>query len=126
RVLCRPNGRSSLVVIPPPYDQWRSILTRNYGHDLYDLDLPPDGKTLTASMIDVTGRTQLVKADVDALMHGSSKVDVLHEFENNIPSNFVFSPDGRFLYGTSYYTGVSNVFRYDLQSKKMEAISNVE
>src|SRR5438876_3215366 len=120
------NGRSILVVIPKPYDKWKTILTLDYGHDIYDIDLSPDGKTLSASMIDVTGRVQLVKADIDALLHGNSKVDVLHEFENNIPSNFVFSPDGRYLYGTSYYTGVSNVFRYDLQNKKMEAVSNVE
>ena len=120
------NGHSTIVVIPPPYDKWRAILTLDYGRDIYDLDLSPDGKTLIASMIDVTGRTQLVKADVDALLHGSTKVDVLHEFENNTPSNFVFSPNGRYLYGTSYYTGVSNVFRYDMQTKTMEAISNAE
>ncbi len=120
------NGRSTLVVIPPPYDHWRSILTLDYGRDIYDLDLSPDGKTLSASMIEVTGDTQLVKADVDALLKGSSKVEILHEFENNIPSNFVFSPDGRYLYGTSYYTGVSNVFRYDLQKKTTEAVTNVE
>ena len=120
------NGRSTLVMIPSPYDHWKSLMTIEYGRDIFDLDLSPDGKTLSASMIDVTGRQQFVKADVDALMHGQSKLDVLHEFENNSPSNFVFSPDGRYLYGTSYYTGVSNVFRYDLQTKKMEAVSNVE
>ncbi|HEY8131676.1 MAG TPA: hypothetical protein VII12_07265 [Thermoanaerobaculia bacterium] len=120
------NGRSTLVVIPPPYDKWRSLLTLDYGRDIFDLDISPDGKTLSAAMIDVTGAQQLVKADVDALLHGKSSVDILHEFENNSPSNFVFSPDGRYLYGTSYYTGVSNVWRYDLQKKKMEAMTNVE
>ena len=34
-----------------------------------------------------------------------------------IPSNFVFSPDGRYLYGSSYYTGVSNIFRYELATR---------
>ena len=29
-------------------------------------------------------------------------------------TGFVFSADGRYLYGSSYYTGVSNIFRYDL------------
>ena len=120
------NGRSTLVVIPPPYDKWRSLLTLDYGRDIFDLDISPDGKTLSAAMIDVTGAQQLVKADVDALLHGKSNVDILHEFENNSPSNFVFSPDGRYLYGTSYYTGVSNVFRYDLQKKTMDAVTNVE
>ena len=115
------NGRSTLVEIPPPYDHWRSVLTLDYGRDIFDLDISPDGKTLSASMIDVTGREQLVTIGL-----ADRHVAILHEFENNSPLNFVFSPDGRYLFGTSYFTGVSNVFRYDLQTKKMEAVSNVE
>lgn len=120
------NGISSLVRIPKPYTGWNTILTLDYGRDIFDLDISPDGKTLSASMIDVTGRQQLVKLDVDALLKGDSKFEVLHEFENNGPENFVFSGDGRYLYGTSYYSGVSNVFRYDRQQKKMEAITNAD
>jgi len=115
------NGHSILIAIPPPYNHWRPILTLEYGRDIFDLDISPDGKTLSASMIDVTGREQLVALNLD-----DKKLSILHEFENNSPLNFVFSPDGRYLYGTSYFTGVSNVFRYDMQTKKMEAVSNVE
>ena len=43
---------------------------------------------------------------------------VEQEFAGFIPSNFVFSPDGRFLYGSSFYTGVSNVFRYELAHRR--------
>ena len=43
-----------------------------------------------------------------------------------MPNGFVFSPDGRYLYGSSYYTGVSNIFRYDLEAKKVDAVSNTE
>ena len=120
------NGFSTLVRIPPPYDKWQTLLTLDYGRDIYDLDVSPDGKTISASMIDITGTTKLVKMEIANLLRHDSHVEVLHEFENNIPSNFVFSRDGRYLYGTSYQTGVSNVFRYDLQQKKMEAITNVE
>ena len=35
-----------------------------------------------------------------------------------MPNGFVFSPDGRYLYGSSYYTGVSNIFRYDLAGEE--------
>ena len=43
-----------------------------------------------------------------------------------MPDSFVFSPDGKFLYGSSYYTGASNIFRYELATKKIEAVSNAE
>src|SRR5205807_644453 len=46
------NGHSILVTIPPPYDRWRPVLTLDYGRDIFDLDISPDGKTLSASMID--------------------------------------------------------------------------
>jgi len=120
------NGLSSLIRIPKPYSGWNVILTLEYGRDIFDLDISPDGKMLSGSVIDVTARQQLVKLDIARLLAGDSKLDVLHEFENNSPANFVFSRDGRYLYGTSYYTGVSNVFRYDLEARKMEAVSNAE
>ena len=46
--------------------------------------------------------------------------------EAAVPNNFVFSPDGRFLYGSSYYTGVSNIFRYEIATRKVEAVTNAE
>ncbi|MEO6258754.1 MAG: hypothetical protein ABIP63_00315, partial [Thermoanaerobaculia bacterium] len=120
------NGLSTIVRIPAPYAKWESLFTLEYGRDVYDLDISPDGKTLSGSMIDVTGSQKLVRFDTAQLLQHQARPDVLHEFVNNSPDNFVFSPDGRYLYGTSYYTGVSNVFRYDLQARKMEALTNVE
>jgi len=120
------NGYTSIVRIPSPYKEWKTVLTLDYGRDLFDLDISPDGTTLSGSMIDVSARQQLVSLEIADLLEGRSRYDMLHEFENNSPANFVFSPDGRYLYGTSYYTGVSNVFRYDRERKAMEAMTNSE
>ncbi len=120
------NGYSSIVRIPPPYTEWQTLLTLEYGRDLFDIDIAPDGSKLTGSIIDVGGRQQLVAMDVAKLLEGNGAYEVLHEFEDNSPENFAFSPDGRYLYGTSYFTGVSNVFRYDFETKAMDAVSNVE
>ena len=43
-----------------------------------------------------------------------------------MPSGFVFTRDGKALVGSSYYTGVSNIFRYDLETKEVSALSNAE
>jgi len=120
------NGKSSLVRIPPPYQSVYEIQTLEYGKDIFDLDISPDGLWLVASSIDVSGRQRLVRLSIPKLMAGSQEAEMLYEFENNAPENFVYSPDGRYLYGTSYYTGVSNVFRFDFQTRKMEALSNGE
>src|SRR5262249_50794781 len=42
------------------------------------------------------------------------------------PEGFVFSRDGRYLYGSSYYTGVSNIFRYEVANGQTRAVSNAE
>jgi hypothetical protein len=40
------------------------------------------------------------------------------------PESFVFSPDGRYLYGSAFYTGVSNIYRMELATQKFDAVSN--
>ncbi|MBW3670664.1 MAG: hypothetical protein KY432_03225, partial [Acidobacteria bacterium] len=120
------NGRSSIVRIEPPYDSWQTLITLDYGRDVFDLDISPDGQTLSCSMIEIGGRQQLVSMKTADLLEGGSSYQILHEFPGNSPQNFVFSPDGRYLYGTSYYTGVSNVFRYDFETQEIEALTNAE
>jgi len=123
------NGLSTLVRISPPYTEWENItdvLTLPYGKDLFDIDISPDGQYLTGARIEVSGRRKLIRMKIDELLAGRVNLEVLHEFPGNSPSNFVFSPDGRYLFGTSYYTGVSNIFRFDLKTRKMEAVTNAE
>ncbi len=122
----RTDGLSSIVRFTPPYNDWTELLRAEYGHDLFDLDLSPDGQYLTAAQADVSGRQKLVRFRIRDLLDGKGQAETLHDFEFSSPANFVFSPDGRYLYGTSYYTGVSNVFRYDFELRKMEVLSNAE
>lgn len=121
------NGLSTLVRVVPPYDSWKHvsvIMTLPYGKDIFDLDVSPDGTSLTAATIEVSGRQRLIRMSIKDLEAGKTNYEVLYEFAGNSPANFVFSPDGRFLFGTSYYTGVSNIFRYDFATKKMDTITN--
>ena len=48
------------------------------------------------------------------------------DFSPAVPEGFVFSQDGRYLYGSSFYTGVSNIFRYEIENGELEALSNAE
>ncbi len=121
------RGLSRIVRIPAPYKEIQELVALEYGRDLFDIDISPDGRSLIGSYSDVTGRQTLVRMDVDRLMKGNSLFDVLVEFPNNTsPETFVFSPDGSYLLGTSYYTGVSNVFRYDVASRTQTVLTNAE
>jgi hypothetical protein len=120
------DGVSSVVRFPPPYTSWQTLATFPYGKDVFSLDISPDGASLTATAVDVTGRQRLVSMSTAKLRVGDASTEVLHEFSNNAAESFVFSPDGRYLYGSSYFTGVSNIWRYDVAAKTMTPVTNAE
>lgn len=120
------NGISSLVRIPPPYTDYTRVYSLPYGQDAYDLDISPDGALLSASWAEISGRQTLRLMKLEALAVGDTSTSVLFDFGSSIPTGFVFAPVGRHLYGSSYYTGVSNLFRYDLATDSMDVVSNVE
>jgi hypothetical protein len=120
------NGLSTLVRVVAPYDDWDQIVTLPFGTDLHDLDLSPDGAWLSASLSEISGRQSLVLMSTDSLLAHRQSQRELYDFGLSIPESFVFSPDGRYLYGSSYYTGVSNLFRYDLTLDSMAAVTNAE
>ncbi|OQB59033.1 MAG: hypothetical protein BWX98_00220 [Candidatus Aminicenantes bacterium ADurb.Bin147] len=119
-------GLSSLIKVDPPYADWTALYGFDYFADVYDLDLSPDGLFLTAASADVSGDQRLVRVRTADVLQGRWEPETLFDFGKDAPASFRFSPDGRFLYGSSYYTGVSNIFRYDLERKTLDALSNCE
>ncbi len=120
------NGIATLVEIPPPYDEWRRIHSWPYGEVPYDLDLSPDGRLLSASIGGIDGHHTLRVMDVAKLREGDTTAVAEVAFGPVIPGGFVFSPDGRFLFGSSAYTGVSNIYRLELATDQLEAVSNTD
>ncbi len=120
------NGIATLVQIPYPYTAWKQVRSWPYGEVPYDLDVSPDGKLLSASIGGIDGLHAVHVMKTEDLLAGQVEPVASFDFGNFTPSNFTFSADGRFLYGSSYYTGVSNIFRYELATGKKEALSNTE
>lgn len=120
-------GLSTIVRIEPPYRDWTALCGFDYFNDVYDMDISPDGATVTAAVAEVSGAQRLVRMKAEDLIKGGQPVmETLYEFGTDSPADFRFSPDGRYLYGSSYYTGASNIFRYDFAKRAMEVLSNAE
>jgi len=120
------NGLATLVRMKPPFTGWQGVMTWPYGTVPYDIDLSPDGRRLSASFGEISGRQDVRVLDTAALLEGDATPVARFDFGTATPNGFVFSPDGRYLYGSSYYTGVSNIFRYELATGELEAVSNTE
>jgi len=120
------NGISTIVRIPYPYTEWNQVYSFPYGKDIYDIDISSDGKYISGALAEISGRQTLILIKIENLSPDNINYRSLFDFDHSVPANFVFSENNRYLYGSSYYTGVSNIFRYDIKIDSMDALSNCE
>ncbi len=119
------NGFSTLVRIPPPYAGFNQVHTFDYNQNPFDLDISPDGTKLSAS-VGLSDGSQYVRVwSIDELMAGTEPKAIAElKLAPSTPESFVFAPDGKSLYGSAYYTGVSNIYRFDLDTQEAVPVSN--
>jgi hypothetical protein len=124
------GGFVVMVRIPYPYRNWQSLYVFPSREQAFDLDLSPDGKLAAVS---VTGPgpkpesppvTQVRVIPTDSLLKGDAAPVKAFTMGAAVPEGFVFSSDGRHLFGSSFYTGVSNIYRYEISSGTLAAVSN--
>jgi len=126
------NGYAILVRIPFPYTEWQSVHVFPYGEVAFDLDVSADGTLVSTSLAGLDSSragAQVMQVRVmktDALLAGDATPLRTLEFGSSVPEGFVFSRDSKYLFGSSYYTGVSNIYRYEIASGEIEAVSNAE
>ena len=120
------NGYVSLVRIPYPYQEWNLVYDWPYGQVASEMDISADGKLLSASIGEIDGGQYLRIFRTADLQQGKAAPIAEFDFSPAVPEGFVFSPDSSFVYGSSYYTGVSNIFRFEIETGELEAVSNAE
>jgi len=120
------NGYAILVKIPEPYDKVIPMYTAPFGKVIFDLDISHKGDKLSASLSGVKGEQSLILFDLNKLEQGNPAFETVYEQPENTLTQFRFSHDDRYLIGTSYYTGVSNIWRIRLDDRKFELLSNTE
>lgn len=120
------NGLSALVRIPPPYDKWTLVYASEFSRDFFDLAFSPDGATLAMTVGEVGGRQTLKAFRTADLLAGAFKEILAYQPGQAQPEGAAFSRDGKYLYFSSYYTGVSNIFRLEIATNALEAVSNAE
>jgi len=120
------QGIATLVRVPYPYNEWFRLHTFPYGQVATDLDISPDGRLLSASVGDSNGDQYLRVWELSKVLAGNMTHLSEFRFGQSLPESFVFSHDGRYLYGSAYYTGVSNIYRYEVATGEVEAVSNAE
>jgi hypothetical protein len=119
------NGLDTLARVRAAHDAFNQVITFPYGVALFDVDISPDGTLLSASVSEINGDSRIDVYRISDLLNGQVKAIATLALGQSIPEGGAFSPDGKYIYATSYYTGVSNVYRLELATNKFEAVSNV-
>ncbi len=86
--------------MPPPYREWYQVVSWPYGTVMYDLDVSRDGTRLVASFGEISGQQEVRVFDVAALDRKETTPVATFDFGSAVPNGFVFSADGRALYGS--------------------------
>ncbi len=121
------NGFATIVRIPQPLAGFNQIHTFDYGQVPFDLDLSPDGTRVAASFGEIDGKQSVRVWTTESMLSGGDLEEVSRlDLPPSTPETFTFTADGKGLVGTAYYTGVSNVFTFDIASKKYDVVSNAE
>ncbi|MAU64030.1 MAG: hypothetical protein CMC38_06805 [Flavobacteriaceae bacterium] len=129
------NGVSTLVKIPKydkenptkQYSTWEQKYTLAFGSDMFDIDISPDGLNLSAAVTDLNGNQYLNIYEMNSLSKGDKeniKYDEVFNFDVSSPQSFKYSDDGKYLMGSSYYSGVSNIFKVDTKTLEIEILTN--
>jgi len=90
------------------------------------MDISPDGSMLSLSLGEIDASQYLKVFNTSDLLEGRVEAIAEYHFATSVPEGFVFSLDGRYLFGSSFITGVSNIFRFEIKNSELEAVSNAE
>lgn len=129
------NGISTLVKIPKTntkiqtkqYSTWEQKYTLPYGSDMFDMDISPDGLSLSAGVTDINGNQFLNIYEINSFNsfdNENIKYKEVFNFDVASPQSFKYSTDGSYLLGSSYYSGVSNIFKVDTKTLDIEVLTN--
>lgn len=96
-----------------------------FGVSVTDLDVSPDGTMLSMTTSGAHGEQSLIVFNVDDLSKANFAYRTLQTLDDSNLTQFRFTPDGKRLIGSSYYTGVANLWSIDIDDGEMHLLSNV-
>lgn len=117
------SGKTILVYSAYPYRELLPVVEFATGDNLQQLSVSPDGNYLSASMHRASGQQSLILADIQYLREGKN-FTFSRISSDGSPEYPSWSPDGKMLYWSAYPNGVSNIYRYDMDSKEILAMSH--
>ena len=115
------EGVTHLVRYDAALSRQDVLYTFPFGVSVSDLDVSHDGQMLSMTITGLRGQNSLILFSVDNLENADFSYHTLHTLSDSNLSQFRFSHDDTSLVGTSYYTGVANIWEIPVDRRVLSA-----
>ena len=115
------EGVTHLVRYDAALSRQDVLYTFPFGVSVSDLDVSHDGQMLSMTITRLRGQNSLILFSVDNLENADFSYHTLHTLSDSNLSQFRFSHDDTSLVGTSYYTGVANIWEIPVDRRVFSA-----
>ena len=115
------EGVTHLVRYDAALSRQDVLYTFPFGVSVSDLDVSHDGQMLSMTITGLRGQNSLILFSVDNLENADFSYHTLHTLSDSNLSQFRFSHDDTSLVGTSYYTGVANIWEIPVDRRVFSA-----
>ena len=119
-------GVHSIIRMDRELENREIVYSFPFGVSVFDMDISHDGRLLSLTKAGDNGEQTLMLLNLEDLSKAVFKPVELCTLEDANLGQFRFSLDDRSLIGSSYYTGVSNLWQIDIESRRMEMLSNTD
>lgn len=120
------QGICYLVKYDSALEKREVLYTFPFGESVSDLDVSHDGTRLVVAIQGTRGEHTLAMFNVSDIEDASLSYTALYSLEDSNLSQFRFSYDDSKLVGFSYYTGVPNIWSYDMATGDFNLVTNVQ
>ncbi len=120
------GGTQSIVRLDRDLENPEVIYAFPFGVSVFDTDISHDGKWLSFTSQGDNGEHTLLLFNTEELAKAIFKPVKLITWKDSNLGQFRFSLDDKYLIGSSYYTGVSNLWQINIETREMEMLSNTD
>ena len=118
------GGTQTVVRLDSDLENIEPIYAFPFGVSVFDVDVSHDGTWLSMTRQGDNGEHTLLLFNTQELAQAIFKPVELVTWRDANLGQFRFSLDDQYLVGSSYYTGVSNLWQINIATRQMEMLTN--
>ena len=118
------DGVVALSYSPFPYNKIIPLIQFDVGDVIYDLSLSPSGRELAAVLHRANGSQVIVLANVENIKKNKS-FQYQTIYSKGSPEDPSWDDKGENIFFNAYTNGVSNIYKYNLETEEVTALSDV-